>query len=188
MVKDNAMPLRLKQGSTEIGIANPVKYRTFDPTTATPEKALGAGLAAGVGAGGTPDGHAVVQEDLAKAGIDWRQANPVQWIKAIGELNYRFTNRVSNMYRAAAMLDYSAKATKRGYFLDPTTGEKIAMTAERAQFEGIQHALKVMGDLKSMTPLERSTFMRIMPFYGWTRHILQYVGTYPVDHPYRARS
>jgi hypothetical protein len=25
-----------------------------------------------------------------------------------------------------------------------------------------------------------------MPFYGWTKHVLQYVMTYPVDHPYRA--
>jgi hypothetical protein len=37
-----------------------------------------------------------------------------------------------------------------------------------------------------MTPLERSVARKIMPFYGWTKHILKYILTYPVDHPWRA--
>jgi len=38
-----------------------------------------------------------------------------------------------------------------------------------------------------MTPLERNTFTVLMPFYGWTKHILRYVASYPMDHPYRAQ-
>ena len=26
-----------------------------------------------------------------------------------------------------------------------------------------------------------------MPFYGWTKHIIKYVLTYPTDHPYRTQ-
>jgi hypothetical protein len=43
-----------------------------------------------------------------------------------------------------------------------------------------------MGNLQAMTPLERSVARKIMPFYGWTKHILKYVLTYPIDHPWRA--
>ena len=47
-------------------------------------------------------------------------------------------------------------------------------------------AERVMGNLQAMTPLERSVARKIFPFYGWTKHILKYVLTYPVDHPWRA--
>lgn len=178
MTKDPThMDVVLRQVSAERGV-QPAEY----PTIALRELNK---------RGGSQLLHMQAQEDLAKDGIDWRNANPVQWLKAIGDINYRFTRRVSTMYRAAAMLDYAAKATERGFYeeRDPVTGEvtRYAMTPQRAKEEGVQHALKVMGDLQHMSPLERASFMRIMPFYGWTRHILQYVLTYPVDHPYRAQ-
>lgn len=52
--------------------------------------------------------------------------------------------------------------------------------------EGIAFVRKVYADMGAMTPLERSIIRYVMPFYGWTRHILQFVATYPIDHPYRA--
>lgn len=174
MTKDPThLPVELRQVSAERGV-QPAEYRTIALNKVNER-------------GGSQLAHNVVQEDLAKQGIDWRQANPIQWLKAVGDLNYRFTRRVSTMYRAAAMLDYADKALDSGTFSDPVTGEEIPMTAARAREEGVQHALKVMGDLQHMSPLERATFMRIMPFYGWTRHILNYVLSYPVDHPYRAQ-
>jgi hypothetical protein len=51
---------------------------------------------------------------------------------------------------------------------------------------GVRFAMKVFADMNSMTPLERTIIRYVMPFYGWTRHVLQYVATYPLDHPYRA--
>jgi hypothetical protein len=50
---------------------------------------------------------------------------------------------------------------------------------------GIRFALKVYADMDGMTPLERTIIRYAMPFYGWTRHVLQYVLTLPADHPYR---
>lgn len=52
--------------------------------------------------------------------------------------------------------------------------------------EGIAFANKVFADMNGLSPAERSLIKYIIPFYGWTRHILKYVSTYPVDHPYRA--
>ena len=52
--------------------------------------------------------------------------------------------------------------------------------------EGRKHAVAVFGDMRSMSPIERQMAGRIFPFYGWTRHILKYVMSYPADHPWRA--
>jgi hypothetical protein len=52
--------------------------------------------------------------------------------------------------------------------------------------EGIAFANKVFADMNSLTPAERSLIKYVIPFYGWTRHILKFVSTYPADHPYRA--
>jgi hypothetical protein len=60
------------------------------------------------------------------------------------------------------------------------------MTKDLAHQEGMLAVAKVMGDLRHMTPLERGIFQRIFPFYGWTKHILKYVMSYPFDHPWRA--
>jgi hypothetical protein len=50
----------------------------------------------------------------------------------------------------------------------------------------MKHVEKVMGDLRAMTPIERNMVVRVMPFWGWTKHVLKYVLSYPIDHPYRA--
>jgi hypothetical protein len=168
MVKTGTIPRRLRQGAAERG-----KYELAYPS-------LQGGLQAHAKAAGNDLGKHVVTETLDLN--NWDRANPLHWVKAAAEVNFRFTNFVSSMYRAALYLEGSDKA---GHFIDPETG--VAMTPARAKAEGIKHALHVMGDLKSMTPLERNVFTRIMPFYGWTRHILNYVATYPVDHPYRAQ-
>ena len=177
MVKEGRLPRPLRQSSTEVGI------QELSPEPASLQvKALEAhGEAAG-----KQGAHMLMQEILGEQGILWSKASPVQWVRAAGELNYRFTNFVSSMYRAAAYLDHAGRAAKEE-FTDPVSGVKMRVTPQRAKDEGIRHAQKVMGNLKAMTPLERTWFMRIMPFYGWTRHILDYVLTYPVDHPYRAQ-
>lgn len=52
--------------------------------------------------------------------------------------------------------------------------------------EGIEFAQKVYADFGKMTPAERSLAKYVIPFYPWTRHMLRYAATYPIDHPYRA--
>ena len=131
-------------------------------------------------------GFLTLQDWLAKRGINPRAANLAQHLAGAADLNFRFTNYISDMQRAIAYLDGMKAAGRKGYFHDAVSGERIDMTAERAQWEGMQAAERVMGNLQAMTPLERSVARKIMPFYGWTKHILKYILTYPVDHPWRA--
>lgn len=114
------------------------------------------------------------------------KASPVHWLKAAADLNMRHTRFMNNLYRATAYLDYAAKAERRGTFTDELTGEEVQMTKERAMAEGQQHAIDVFGDMRLMSPMERQFMPKVFPFWGWTRHILSYVSSYPVDHPWRA--
>jgi hypothetical protein len=135
--------------------------------------------------GGRSMGNLALQEWLARKGIDHRVATAAQWAEAAANINFRFTNHISDMQRAIAYLDGQKHAGTHGWINDPITGEKVELTAERAHWEGMRAAERVMGNLQAMTPLERSVARKIMPFYGWTKHILKYVLTYPVDHPWR---
>jgi hypothetical protein len=135
--------------------------------------------------GGRSMGNVVLQEWLARHGIDHRVATAAQYAEAAANINFRFTNYVSDMQRAIAYLDGVKTAERRGGLNNPVTGEWEEMTAAKAHDEGIKAAERVMGNLQAMTPLERSVARKIMPFYGWTKHILKYVLTYPVDHPWR---
>jgi hypothetical protein len=78
-----------------------------------------------------------------------------------------------NMYRAMAYLDSRDKALTKG------------MSREAAERAGIEMTRKVMMDWAGMTPFERSIMKSIIPFYGFTRHALNYVFRYPLDHPTR---
>lgn len=78
--------------------------------------------------------------------------------------------------------------------IHPATGRQmidkvrseVPMTKEQAHHEGMQAVASVVGNLRHMTPLERGMLTKVFPFYGWTKHILNYVLSYPFDHPYRA--
>ena len=136
--------------------------------------------------GGRNMGYIALQDWLAKRGFNPKVATAAQWAAGAADLNFRFTNYISDMQRALSYLDGAKAATRKGYFHDKVTGERISMTSDRAHWEGMQAAERVMGNLQAMTPLERSVARKIMPFYGWTKHILKYILTYPVDHPWRA--
>lgn len=52
---------------------------------------------------------------------------------------------------------------------------------------GARMANKALADMMIISPMERAVLMRyVMPFWGWTRHILRYVSTFPMDHPLRS--
>jgi hypothetical protein len=133
--------------------------------------------------GGRKMGGLTVQEKL---GPNWRLAKGIDVIRAAADVNLRFTRYISDMQRSIAYLDGSWKAERRGSFIDPETGEQVDMTPDRMRFEGMQAAERVMGNLQAMTPLERNVARRVMPFYGWTKHVLKYLATYPFDHPWKA--
>ncbi len=138
--------------------------------------------------GGRSMGNLAMQEwldtKLGQAGAH-KVATAAQWAEAAANINFRFTNYISDMQRAIAYLDGIRHAGRKGWINDPITGERVELTADKAHWLGVQSAERVMGNLQSMTPLERSVARKIMPFYGWTKHILKYVLTYPVDHPWR---
>ncbi len=128
-----------------------------------------------------------VQEHIERTqGVRWAAAKAVHVAKALGDLNGRFTRLVVHMQGAVAFLDGMARAEGRGEYLDPVTGRMVTMTRERAMVEGMHHADSVLGNLGRMAPVERRLARKIMPFYGWTKHILKYVLMFPVDHPWRA--
>ena len=108
------------------------------------------------------------------------------WLKVVPQMTFKLTNTMTDMQRTLVYLDGAAKAEGRKFYFDPETGEKLDMTDARAQEEGMRAANRTMGNLSAMSPFERNVMTTIMPFYGWTRHVLTYVAEYPVDHPYRA--
>ena len=108
------------------------------------------------------------------------------WLQIIPQITFKITNTMTDMQRTLVYLDGAARAEGRGWYIDPETGEREEMTDARAQEEGMRAANRTMGNLSAMSPFERQWMTTIMPFYGWTRHVLTYVAEYPVDHPYRA--
>ena len=133
---------------------------------------------------GKDTAHYLGQEHIEKKqGIPWKQANPVHWLKAMADINLHFTTTVVHMQKGLSYLTAAARAEKKGYFYE--NGERVEMTQERMAYEGMKATEKVFGDLRSMSPFERDVARTVMPFYGWQKHILQYVFTFPADHPWR---
>ena len=169
----------IERNATQYG-ADPVHYMTFH------DGVRGASSRVFHTQGGADMARLVTQEHIElKQGIKLAAAQPVHWLKAIGETNLKFTNAVANFQRALAFSDYLMRA-KKGKVKDPITGEKLEWTDQRVRRQAEHHVAKTLGDLQNMTPLERATFTKLMPFYGWTKHILEFTGSYPVDHPFRA--
>jgi hypothetical protein len=132
-------------------------------------------------------------------------------IRAAADINMRFTRAITRFQKAIVYLDGAARASKEGssFYADeqvpmsdeqgnpihhPVTGRRmyetkrseVPMSPAQAHKQGMDAVAEVMGNLRHMTPLERNLLVRVFPFYGWTKHILQYVMSYPFDHPYRA--
>ena len=108
-------------------------------------------------------------------GIARGAETPIHWLKAMADLNLHFTSYVTHLQRSVAFTAGKARAMK-----------ELGMTEERATMEGMHNAERVMGDLRRMSPFERQIARYGMPFYGWQKHILTYVLTFPADHPWRA--
>jgi hypothetical protein len=86
----------------------------------------------------------------------------------------RAEETVANMQRAMAYLGGKGRALRHG------------LSADMAEEIGIRHANKMFMDFNGYTSFERGVLKQVFPFYSFTRHILGYVLTYPIDHPMRA--
>lgn len=61
-----------------------------------------------------------------------------------------------------------------------------AHALELAKRGAIKHANRALVDWDGMLPVERGVVRNIFPFYAFTRHIVKYAMTYPIDYPLRA--
>jgi hypothetical protein len=102
--------------------------------------------------------------------------------RKVVEKSYEFNALWDDMYRVMSFLEGERQAlskfTKAGYNPD------IARTL--AQQEGINTARKVLQDTAALTPLERSVFRQVVPFYSWLSHLMRFAYQFPLDHPWRA--
>lgn len=137
--------------------------------------------------GGRTGARMAAEEWLGKHGINPKLAAPVDWMTALGNLNFRFTRFVSNMQRAIAYLSGASKVGDLNFVDDPELGYRVEVSNERAVYEGLKSVHRVMGDLRYMSPFEKNMVTKILPFWGWTKHVLTYVMEMPVDHPIRAQ-
>jgi hypothetical protein len=156
MLRDPEFRAAIHTRSTQIGAADPISW----------------GVREFHHEGGKTMGRMWIQEKMDQLGLD--ASKVTSWLQVIPQLTFKLTNYMTDLQRAAVTLNGIGRATRHG------------MTDERALEEGTKAANKVMGDLSHSSPLERNLLMTIMPFYGWTKHVLSYVASYPVDHPYRA--
>lgn len=77
----------------------------------------------------------------------------------------RVEEHVANTYKAAVMLSEESKGFSHQ--------------------QAVAVANKVLVDMDNMTPFEKQVVRQVFPFYGFTKHILRYAFTLPIDHPIR---
>ena len=167
MLKDPKYRAEIHTRSTQMGKDDPVSLaaRAFHEHT------------------GATGGRWMAQEMMDTLGLPPDKIS--SWFRVVPQITFKLTNLITDLQRSSVALTGEARAFRKGYVLDDA-GHKVEVTPERARAEGVRIANKVMGDLSHMTPLEQNILTSVVPFYGWTKHVLTYVATYPVDHPYRA--
>lgn len=111
-----------------------------------------------------------------KAGSQMRKILEDFWEKSgnLVEKSFKFNQDVDTFFRAITYVDAYQKALKRG--VDDITAQAYGVAALR----------KTMVNWDMMTPIERSIMRSVFPFYGWMKFMIDYVMTFPGDHPLRA--
>lgn len=170
-VRDGSLPLAAGRSAAEEGIED-TAFRAFHE------------------AGGRRMVNLAVQEHIATVQkVERAAVKPLHVLRALGDLNYRFTRGVRDMQQSVLYLaalhqaeDRLGKVTVE----QADTGRTVAMTKDRAMEEAKRAVERTFGNLGAMSPFERQFFTAVLPFYGWQRHILAYVLSFPFDHPWRA--
>lgn len=89
------------------------------------------------------------------------------------EKSYTANQMVDDMYRSAIGTSTRRRALAK------------SATAEMADAAAVASIRRVFQSWDEMTPMERSIMRAVVPFYGWSSHILKYAMRYPFDHPLR---
>ena len=97
-----------------------------------------------------------------------------------------FLEHIANTQRALSFLAAKSRATAADITPEILEESKL-WNLSPEEVIGAHAANKALADMDTMAPFERAVIMRwMMPFYGWTKHILRYVTTFPHDYPLRA--
>ena len=101
---------------------------------------------------------------------------------------HHFLETWTDHYRVMAYLYGKDHAERKGENVGLNDAElsdarRLGITPQ--EYSGVLLANKVMADNLARTPLENSIIRMIMPFGGWTHHVLRYVMQFPLDHPLR---
>lgn len=111
----------------------------------------------------------------------WMDEHLSSTVKATGQVRkvvdwmLEKNSMVDDQYRAMAYLYGYDKALTRG------------LSDDVARRSGETLMRKTMMDYTGMTPIERTVFKSVFPFYGFMSHAMRYVTRYPLDHPMRAQ-
>jgi hypothetical protein len=73
-----------------------------------------------------------------------------------------------------------------GYLGEEKRGLRAGHTAEHASELALEHVHKTFVDWDGLTPLERTVIRQYIPFYSFSKYVVRYLLTYPIDHPVRA--
>jgi hypothetical protein len=97
-----------------------------------------------------------------------------QGVGKVAEKSFDLFELHEGMSRAMAYLYGYDKALSKG------------LTTDAAQGAGLEAAFSSIQDLSQLTPTERSIIRQVIPFYGFTQHLIRRLWDFPADHPYRA--
>lgn len=107
-------------------------------------------------------------------------------VSSVLESYKELLEHVSNFQRSLALIE-GEMSVRPEDITEADRMEAARWNTTPEKWIGGKAAQKVLADMQTVSPMERAIIMRyVMPFWGWTKHILRYVTTYPVDHPLRA--
>lgn len=107
------------------------------------------------------------------AGVARLMANGVDKFKAAADWSMNINQLWDDAYRTSAYTSAYDRALKGG------------MSEAEAGQAGFALANKIMPRWLEMTPIERSVFRAVFPFYSFMSHVFRYAMRYPMDHPWR---
>lgn len=87
--------------------------------------------------------------------------------------SFAYNQMFDDMYRSAAYLSGQQGAFAKG------------LDATEAAARGEALVMKTMPRWNELTPMERTVFRAVFPFYSFLNHIIRYAWRYPIDHPFR---
>jgi hypothetical protein len=92
----------------------------------------------------------------------------------IGGAVQRLEEQVNNWARTTSFLAEKMRA------------ERAGLTDSQSTEAGLHHIRNTYMDMGSMTPFEQMVLRQYFPFYGFSKYVLRYLFTFPMDHPIRA--